>query len=102
MILTGRLVSASEGLAFGFVNEVASAEGLLDAARRWATEICASSPLAVRASKQTVMRSLHKPVETALREQSDLPALQAMRASDDAREGPRAFAEKRPPRWTGR
>jgi crotonobetainyl-CoA hydratase len=102
MILTGRLISAQQGLQLGFVNELTSPAEVLDVARAWAREICQCSPLAIRASKQTAMRSLEQPFEVAIHDQSNLPALKAMSVSEDAREGPRAFAEKRAPRWTGR
>jgi len=103
LILTGRFVSAQEALGFGFVNEVVAPGDLMAAARRWAEEICAASPMAVRASKQAVLRGLNEPcVEDAIARQYDHPALAALIGSEDAREGPRAFAEKRPPRWTGR
>jgi crotonobetainyl-CoA hydratase len=102
MILTGRLAPASEALALGFVNEVAPAADLLTVARRWAAQICECSPLAIRASKQVAMRGLDLPMEEALHGQRSLPALLAMNASEDAREGPLAFSEKRTPRWTGR
>ena len=103
MILTGRQVSAQEGLALGFVNEVTAPEDLMTAARRWADEILACSPMSIRASKQTVMRSLAElSVEVSLAAQSDYPAMLAMRGSDDSKEGPRAFAEKRTPQWKGR
>ncbi|CAM3838328.1 Carnitinyl-CoA dehydratase [Pseudomonas reidholzensis] len=100
MLLTGRRVTASEGLSLGFVNEVVDGDVLL-AARRWAAEILACSPLSVRATKQAVMRGVDVPVAQALHEQWDYPQVQAMLASQDAIEGPRAFAEKRPPNWLG-
>jgi crotonobetainyl-CoA hydratase len=102
MILTGRLIPAQRGLELGFINELTAPGDLMDAARAWAREICACSPLAVQASKQTAMRALDHTFEDAIRSQADWPALKALYASDDAREGPRAFAEKRAPRWTGR
>ncbi len=103
MILTGRRVSAAEGKELGFVNEVVPAGQLMDAARRWAREIMALSPMSIRASKQAVYRGLTEgSVEAALRNQNTYPAVAAMFRSDDLREGPRAFAEKRQPQWKGR
>jgi enoyl-CoA hydratase/carnithine racemase len=59
--------------------------------------------MSVRASKQAVYRGLDEPsVEAALKNQNSYPAVAAMFRSDDLREGPRAFAEKRPPQWKGR
>lgn len=103
MILTARRVSASEGYRLGFINEVV-APGHLDAAvARWCAEIVRASPSALRASKEVVYRGLDEPsLSAALANQSDYPAYIAWRASDDAREGPLAFAEKRAPNWSGR
>jgi enoyl-CoA hydratase/carnithine racemase len=103
MILTGRRVSAKEGKDLGFVNEVVPAAELMATARKWAGTIMEASPMSVRASKQAVYRGLDEPsVEAALKNQNSYPAVAAMFRSDDLREGPRAFAEKRPPQWKGR
>ena len=101
MILTGRRVSAAEGLALGFVNEVVPVGEALPAARRWADLVLEASPMSVRASKQAVYEGLeHGGVAAA--SAARYPAVDAMVRSEDFVEGPRAFAEKRPPRWTGR
>ena len=102
LILTGRFASAQEGLELGFVNQVVPAEALMATAIEWAERICQCSPLAVRASKAVVRYGLGRPLEEALHGQEDVGALQAMFASQDAREGPLAFANKRSPVWTGR
>lgn len=101
MILTSRRVSAQEGFDLGFVNEVVAPEELMPAARRWADLIAQASPMSVRASKQAVMRGLEVSLEQALADQDGYPAIKAMWASADVREGPKAFAEKRRPAWTG-
>lgn len=103
MILTAKRVSAAEGLALGFVNEVVAHDDLMAAARRCAHEIMLGSPMSTRASKEAVMRGLDEPsLEAALANQSEYAAVKALFASDDLREGPRAFAEKRTPQWKGR
>jgi enoyl-CoA hydratase/carnithine racemase len=102
MLLTGRRVSAQEGFELGFVTEVVPHAGLMAAARKWADDILACSPMSVRATKQVVMRSLDVPsLETAMHN-PDYPAFVAMTKSEDTVEGPRAFAEKRKPNWVGR
>jgi enoyl-CoA hydratase/carnithine racemase len=102
MILTARRVSAREGYELGFVNEVVPPDGLMAAAERWGEAICQNSPMSIRASKEGVHKGLAVSLQQAMAEQSEYPAIRAMVASQDYIEGPRAFAEKRPPRWTGR
>jgi len=102
MILTGRHVSAREGFELGFVNEVVAPGEALAAAERWAETICKNSPMSIRASKQTIQRGLAVPLEQAISEQREYPAVKAMVASKDYVEGPKAFAEKRPPKWVGK
>ncbi|NWL19175.1 enoyl-CoA hydratase-related protein [Pseudomonas umsongensis] len=100
MLLTGRRVTAAEGRELGFVNEVAE-DDVIVAARRWAESILACSPMSVRATKEAVLRGLDTPIEQALIEEWEYPQMKAMLASQDAVEGPKAFAEKRQPSWTG-
>jgi crotonobetainyl-CoA hydratase len=102
IILTGRRVAASEGLSLGFVNEVVPERQALAGAKRWAKEILNLSPMSIRASKQVAMRGFDMPVDQALKEQIQFPAVQAMLSSADFVEGPKAFAEKRKPVWSGR
>ncbi len=101
MLLTGRRVSAQEGQELGFVNEVVPQAELMAAARRWAEQILECSPLSVRATKQSVMDGMSTPsVEDATAARYD--AVHELMKSDDFKEGPRAFAEKRKPEWKGR
>lgn len=101
MLLTGRPVSAQEGKELGFVNEVADGD-FLDTARRWASKILECSPMSVRATKDAVHRGYAAPLDATMRDQWGYPMMVEMLGSDDAREGPAAFAEKRLPRWKGR
>jgi acetyl-CoA C-acetyltransferase len=103
IILTGRRVTAAEGSALGFVNEVVPAGGLMAAARRWADLILACSPMSIRASKEVVHKALDAAtLPEASRMQLRSPAVSALFRSADSREGPLAFAQKRVPRWQGR
>jgi crotonobetainyl-CoA hydratase len=103
LILTARRISAEEGKELGFVAEVTAPQDLMATARRWAEEICQLSPMSIRASKEAVYRGLDEPtLEAAIKGQGQYPAVAALYASEDLREGPRAFAEKRAPKWAGR
>ena len=102
MILTARHVSAKEGHELGFVNEVVPSGEALAAAERWAETIAKNSPMSIRASKQAIQRGLEVSLEQAMAEQREYPAVKAMAASQDYIEGPKAFSEKRPPKWLGR
>jgi len=102
MILTARHVSAKEGFELGFVNEVVPQGEALVAAERWAETICKNSPMSIRASKQAIRMGMEVSLEKAMAEQREYPAVKAMAASQDYIEGPKAFAEKRPPKWLGR
>lgn len=98
MILTGRRVTAAEGKELGFVNEVTTQDDLMAAARRWASLILECSPMSIRASKQAVYQGLDLPtLEQAIN--TTYPAVQKLYDSADFVEGPKAFAEKRPPNW---
>ncbi len=101
IILTGRRVGAEEGLRLGFVNEVVPDAELMAATRRWADWILECAPLSVRASKQAAMQGMESAnLREAMAKRYEEVGL--LLKSDDFVEGPRAFAEKRPPRWSGR
>jgi enoyl-CoA hydratase/carnithine racemase len=100
LMLTGRHITAAEAARLGLVNEVVPSAELLAAAERWAREICECSPLAVQATKQAALLGLGRPVAEAM--SASYPAVRKLFSSEDAVEGPRAFAEKRKPVWRGR
>jgi enoyl-CoA hydratase/carnithine racemase len=101
MLLTGRLVSAEDGLRFGFVNEVVPPAELMGAAGRWAAEILECSPLLLQLTKEAAHDGFGLPVDDAIA-RDWVQRIPRMLASADYLEGPRAFAEKRKPVWTGR
>jgi len=103
LILSSRRITAAEALRLGIANEVVSAEGLTEAVGRWCEDILRASPMSIRASKQAAMLGQNEAsLADAMRHQTAYPAWVDWQASEDAREGPRAFAEKRTPVWTVR
>ena len=102
LILTSRRVSAEEGRQLGFVNQVTTPEALMETAMELARSIARASPMSIRASKEAVARGLDDSLEGAIKGQWEYPAMVALFASEDLVEGPKAFAEKRPPQWKGR
>jgi dehydration protein DpgD len=99
-LLTGRPIGAERAYELGLVNEVVPAEELDDCAEGWVADLLRCAPLSVRAMKEVVNRSAHLPIESAF--DASYPAEERRMHSQDALEGPRAFAEKREPRWQSR
>ena len=103
--LTGRMFAADELVGMGVVNQLSPSPtggaNVLALALETATLICENAPLAVRATKQMMMRGLDLPdLEAAFA--TRYPAFEAMLASEDASEGRLAFLQKRHPKWRGR
>ncbi len=100
MILTGKRISAQEALRISFINQVVPQSDLMSSARELAMEILKCAPLAVQASKQVMRQSLATPdLKKTMKTRYELA--EVMLKSQDAIEGPLAFAEKRTPKWTG-
>ncbi|MGW4205352.1 crotonase/enoyl-CoA hydratase family protein [Streptomyces sp. NPDC004726] len=98
--LTGDFLDAQRAHAFGLVNRLTAAGGALDGALELSRTIAANGPLAVRATKRILTESAAWSADEEWARMREITA--PVFASEDAAEGPRAFAEKRAPRWTGR
>lgn len=103
LLLTGRRLTAEEGRHYGFVNRIVPRERLMEVAQELAAQIIAGAPLAVAALLE-VTREVEGLSDKAAFERlyAGLPWRDRLRHSEDYKEGPRAFAEKRAPRWTGK
>jgi enoyl-CoA hydratase/carnithine racemase len=100
LLLTGRLIDAREAYRLGLVNEVVPLAELLPTAERWTAEMLECSPNSLRLTKEAVFDGLQYSVDEAL--DRDNVRRERLFASADYVEGPKAFAEKRKPQWTGR
>jgi len=101
MMMTGKRITAQEAHNLGLVNEVVPAKELMPTVEKWIADILACAPISIRAIKQCVLEGMKYPVEEAFLKrrysfQEFLPLTQ------DFLEGPRAFAEKRKPQWSGK
>ncbi len=100
MILTAEHVTADEALRLGLVNKVVPLPELMPAARALGELLCERGPLALRAAKEAVIRGLSLPLADGLRLEAFLSGV--LRRTEDAIEGPKAFAEKRKPAYKAR
>ena len=98
LLLTGEPIDAKRAYEAGLLNEVVPKEQLLPRALEWAEKICKNGPLAVRTAKEIAVRALG--LERGFVLEKALAA--KVFVSEDAKEGPQAFTEKRPPRFKGR
>jgi enoyl-CoA hydratase len=100
LLLTGRLFGAAEALSMGVISDVAPAGQALPRALEIAREIAAMPPIAITQIKEIVNAGLNAPLDTAL--MLERKALQLLFATDDQKEGMRAFMEKRKPKFEGK
>jgi enoyl-CoA hydratase/carnithine racemase len=100
LLLTGDRFDASEAQRHGMVNAVVADEEVLPTARRLAERICGNAPVAVRESLALARDAYEVDEDEGWRRSA--AAMERIRQTEDAKEGPRAFAEKREPKWTGR
>jgi crotonobetainyl-CoA hydratase/dehydration protein DpgD len=98
-LLTGRQLDAATAHAYGLVNEVVPADRLDGCVDGWVADLVAGAPLSVRAIKEAALRSADLPLPDAFA--ATYGWEERRRHSADAVEGPRAFAEKRSPNWSG-
>lgn len=100
ILLVGDSMPAAEAHRIGLVNYVVPAGEVMPLAEEYARKIAENGPLAVRKIKETVLKALGRRVEEGYDLEDE--ATRFIVGTEDAREGPRAFAEKRPPRYVGR
>ncbi len=100
LLLTGAPMTAQRAHELGYVNAVVPLAQLRDKALELAKVIAANAPLTVKAARELVYMSTEMGRSAGLRAAYHL--FESVYLSEDAQEGPRAFAEKRAPRWTGR
>jgi enoyl-CoA hydratase/carnithine racemase len=100
MLYTGNRIDAHEALRLGLVDHVVPMNLLMSKCEEIAAEICRSAPLAVSKIKQAALRGLDLPLADGIKLERELYT--SLQGTEDAREGARAFAQKRPPQWKGR
>ena len=100
MQLTGEPINAQEALRIGLVSEMVPLADLMPTAERYANLIVQNGPLGVRSAKEAMLRGLGRVLEDALRFENIL--FSTLTKTEDFKEGPKAFSEKRSPVWKGR
>jgi len=100
LLLLGRRLTAQEALSYGLINKVVPMEELMPAAERCARQLCENGPLALRAIKELAIRSQSLSLEQGIRLEQSVQMI--LGNTEDAKEGPRAFAEKRKPVYKAR
>jgi enoyl-CoA hydratase/carnithine racemase len=100
VLLLADRITPERALQMGLVNAVVPKDQVMAKAREWADTICLNGPLAVRACKESAKKSTFLDLKAALDNEMTYSAGVFM--SDDAKEGIKAFKEKRKPEWKGR
>jgi enoyl-CoA hydratase/carnithine racemase len=99
-LLLARRLTAERAAHFGLINEVVPHDKVLNVAMERAGELATMAPLATRAIKELAVRGQYMPLDEGLRFEQVIQ--DRLRATEDGKEGPRAFAEKRKPDFKGR
>jgi enoyl-CoA hydratase len=99
-LLCADLIPAHRAYEMGLLNAIVPSEQLLDKAYEYARRITANAPLAVQATKQSVWEGLGMSLRDAYKNESQLSSM--IFQTEDAKEGPKAFREKRKPNWQGK
>ncbi|MBI1804884.1 MAG: enoyl-CoA hydratase/isomerase family protein [Ignavibacteriae bacterium] len=100
MVLTGRMISGEEAMRWGLVNKVVPVEYYLEEAKTLAKEIASKPPVAVRLAKEAVLKAFDTTIEGGL--EFERKNFYLLFASEDQKEGMKAFVEKRKAEWKGK
>jgi enoyl-CoA hydratase/carnithine racemase len=100
LLLTAKPIDATRAREIGLVNRVVEPDHLMSTALEWADAIAVNAPLAVRETRRGVREIISLPLDRAYARQEEIG--RELRKTEDAREGQRAFVEKRKPVWRGR
>jgi len=100
IVLTGKMISAEEALKWGLINKVVPVEYFLQEAKDLAKEIASKPPVAVRLAKEAVLKAFDTTIEGGL--EFERKNFYLLFASEDQKEGMRAFVEKRKAEWKGK
>ncbi len=100
MVLTGKMISAEEAMQWGLVNKVVPVEYYLEEAKTLAREIASKPPIAVRLAKESILKAFDTTIEAGL--EYERKNFYLLFASEDQKEGMKAFVEKRKPGWKGK
>ncbi len=100
MILTGKSISADEAYRVGLVNHVVPPESLMEEAKKIATDIASKPPISIRSAKEAILRAQDTTLEVGL--EFERKAFYMLFATEDGKEGMKAFLEKRKPNFKGK